>query len=63
MDATLLFSFILSGQTGSATDAGNLMVLMQRSQLIKAINISAYKIILTHVYKHLSTSPRTFAQT
>jgi len=39
-------------------------ILMQRRQFTpKTINISAYKIILTHVYKHLSALIRTFAPT
>jgi len=32
-------------------------MLMQR-RLTKTINVSAYKIILMHVYKHLSASAR-----
>jgi len=36
---------------------------MQRRQIIKTINVSVCKIILTHLYRHLSTSTWTFAQT
>jgi len=38
-------------------------MLIQRWQLIKIINVSAYKITLTYVYRHLSASARIFAPT
>jgi len=34
-------------------------MLTQRCQLTKTINVSAHKIILTHVYRHLFALART----